>query len=57
MVSAIRTTARAIAATLNLCLNPTCLHSAPAKGCACCAKGHGSKKKAPARRKAPAKRR
>lgn len=56
MVTAIRTTARAIHTALNFCMNPICLHSAPVKGCTCCAKGHGTKKKAPARRKSPAKR-
>lgn len=41
----VRKIARTTSKIMNFCVNPLCLHSTKTKGCACCAKGCGSKKK------------
>jgi hypothetical protein len=45
MFQAIRKTAQVVTTTMNFCLSPACLHATKTKGCACCARGHGAKKK------------
>lgn len=46
MLEAIRATARIVTTMMNTCVNPACLHATKTKGCACCAKGCGTKKTA-----------